>query len=109
MSRIYLETSFVSACVTTRTSLRSTYEREASLAWWISDSTQNQLFVYDEVLIELGHPSYPRRGEALQFIHKIPVIGITEEMITFADVLVQRMVMPNPIRGDAMHVATGCV
>ncbi len=34
VARIYLETSFVSACVSTRTTLRSRYEREASLLWW---------------------------------------------------------------------------
>ena len=109
MARVYLETSFVSACVTTRTSLRSTYEREASLLWWNSEAKGHEVFVSDEVLNELSRPEYPLREAALRFIRPVPVIPITQAMIDFAEVLVRRMVMPQPIAGDALHVATAVV
>lgn len=109
MPRVYLETSFVSACVTTRTSLRSLYEREASLQWWRLESRRYDVFVSDEVLNELSRPAYPRREEALHFIRGVPVIATTEAMVVFAEVLVKRMVMPLPTVGDALHVATAVV
>src|SRR5207237_1004395 len=34
MARVYLETSFVSACVTDRKDTGSVYRREKSLEWW---------------------------------------------------------------------------
>src|SRR5260221_7987689 len=109
MPRVYLETSYVSACVTTRTSLRSAYEREASLFWWNKERQRHELFASDEVLNELSRPEYPRREEALQFIREIPVLTTTDDMVDFAQVLVSRMVMPTPVAGDALHVAMAVV
>lgn len=109
MARVYLETSFVSACVTTRSSLRSAYEREVSLLWWAQEGSRHELFVSDEVLQELGNRDYPRSNEALNFIRDVPVLPTTDEMISFAEVLVERMVMPKPIGGDALHVAIAVI
>ncbi len=109
MARVYLETSFVSACVTTRTSLRSRYEKEASLAWWENEAVNHELLVSDEVLVELSQPTYPRRDDALRFIQDVPVLAVTEAMVEFASALVERMVMPKPVAGDALHVAIATV
>ena len=109
MGRVYLETSFVSACVTTRTSLRSVYEREVSLQWWHDEAGKHELFVSDEVLNELSWPSYPQRDEALRLIHDVPVIPTTDDMIEYAKVLVERKTMPMPVGGDALHVAIAVV
>ncbi len=109
MAKEYLETSFVSACVTNRTSLRSVYERESSLLWWDREADRHDLFASDEVLNELSRPEYPRRDAALRFIQGVPVVPTTESMIEFAEVLIERMVMPKPIGGDALHVATAVV
>ena len=35
----------------------------------------------------------------------MPVLGITDEMLRFAAVLIEQKVMPRPIAGDALHVA----
>jgi hypothetical protein len=109
VARVYLETSFVSACVTTRSSLRSVYEREASLFWWRSDAKSHDVFVSQEVIGELSSPLYPRRNEAIELIRGVSVIPITEAMIEFGQILVDRKVMPRPVAGDALHVAIAAV
>jgi len=109
MARVYLETSFVSACVTTRASVRSVYEREASLAWWNHDAGEHDLFVSLEVLTEPSHPQYPRSDEALRFVNGVPVIPVTDAMVEFAALLVERKVMPHPVAGDALHVAAAAI
>lgn len=109
MARVYLETSFVSACVTTRTTLRSVYEREASLYWWNNEASAHEVYVSDEVIHELSHRANPRRDEAPRFVQALPVIPVTDAMIQFAEALVERMVMPQPVAGDALHVATAVV
>ena len=107
--RIYLETSFVSACVSTHTTLRSSYEREASLLWWRTEAGAHDLFVSDEVLGELSDSRYPRRDEALRFIQAVPAIPVIDAMVRFAAVLVERKLMPRPVAGDALHVAIAVV
>ena len=109
MARVYLETSFISACVSTRATLRGTYEREASLLWWKSEAATHDLFVSDEVLGELSHPRYPARDEALRFVQQVPAIPIIEAMVRFAEVLIERKLMPRPVAGDALHVAIAAV
>ena len=109
MVRVYLETSFVSACVTTRTSLRSVYERESSLRWWQDQATSSDRFISDEVLNELSHPKYPSRDRALEFVREVSVLGISEAMISFAQALVDRLVMPRPAAGDALHIAIATI
>ncbi len=52
---VYLETSFVSACVSDRTDAKSVYRRETSLEWWNTQARRYDLFVSAEVLWEDAH------------------------------------------------------
>lgn len=108
MARVYLETSFVSACVTSRKDLGSRYRREASLDWWRVQSRRHALFLSAEVVRELSSPSYPARERALEFIAGIPLLALDEEVQGLARILIREKVMPQPVAGDAIHVAVAC-
>ena len=108
MARVYLETSFVSACVTTRPDLGSRYRRDSSLEWWRTQSRRHELFASAEVIRELSSPSYPARGRALQFIRGVPLLGLDPEVQGLAMILIREKVMPGPVAGDAIHVAVAC-
>src|SRR5271170_3312297 len=103
--KVYLETSFVSACVTNRTDSASLYRRNESLEWWASERDKYELLVSSEVLAELDDPEFPLRSDAIAFIQGIPVLDVTEETIGLARVLIEEKVMPRPLKGDAIHVA----
>ena len=45
MLRVYLETSFVSACVTTKEDEASLYQRWQSLTWWCRRRDRHDVFV----------------------------------------------------------------
>jgi hypothetical protein len=105
MARVYLETSFFSACVTDRTDIESLYWKQESLGWLQTQSRKHSLFVSGEVLAELGHPSYLLRRDALAFLAGIPVLEVTSEVLGLAHVLIREKVMPGPLEGDAVHVA----
>ncbi len=62
MARVYLETSFVSACVTKRDDAASVYRRQISADWWKDQRAKHELFVSEEVVAELSHPDFRRRG-----------------------------------------------
>lgn len=105
MARVYLETSFFSACVTTRADVESLFWKRESLGWLKTQSRRHELFISGEVLAELSQPSYSRSREALAFVVGIPVLDISPEVLGLARVLVDEKVMPGPLEGDAVHVA----
>ncbi|HEV2294263.1 MAG TPA: hypothetical protein VGR35_10425 [Tepidisphaeraceae bacterium] len=105
MARVYLETSFISACVSTRTDVSSLYRKQESLSWWADRSREHALFISSEVARELSHPAYPRREQAMKMIEEVPVLELTPAAMEFARVLVIEKVMPAPELGDAAHVA----
>lgn len=110
MQTVYLETSFISACVTTRSHPSSVYRRETSLEWWKNHSHHYNCFISAEVLVELRHPSFPRNQEALALVEGLPLLPITDEVRGFARFLVREKAMPGPkSSGDAVHIAVATV
>ncbi len=105
MPRFYLETGFLSACVTTRATSRASYEREMSLAWLEAERRTNDLFIADPVIVELSAPTYRERASALELASQFRLESITPAMETFAIILAERFVMPQDLQGDALHVA----
>jgi len=109
MPLVYLETSFVSACVTNRTDPASIYRRDVSLDWWQSQGSRHDLAISAEVVAELSRPTYPMSREALERVAHVPLLDIDEDVRGFAAILVREQVMPAPVAGDAVHVAVACV
>jgi len=67
------------------------------------------LFISQEVLEELDHPKFKARKHALDLLAGIPQLIIDAEVRDVAAVLVGQKVMPGPVAGDAIHVATATV
>lgn len=109
MASVYLETSFVSACVTTRDDIASKYRRQISRDWWQTQAALFDTVISQEVLTELSNPKYPRRKEAQDWIADVPLIAITETVVGLAEIFVRERVMPRPVAGDALHVAAATV
>ncbi|MGH7213280.1 MAG: hypothetical protein ACREIT_00655 [Tepidisphaeraceae bacterium] len=62
-----------------------------------------------EVLEELSSPRYPQRADALEWIAPLNVLQITPGVRELASTLVRERVMPGPVTGDAVHIATAVV
>lgn len=56
--------------------------------------------------MELSSPRYPQREDAMKLIASLPLLAITDEVLGLAAILVRERVMPSPVAGDALHVAT---
>ncbi len=78
MARVYLETTFVSACVTDRADTASAYRRQVSTGWWSEQRVKHGLFVAEEVLAELSHPDFRHRSDATALIRGIPLLPTNE-------------------------------
>ena len=109
MSKVYIETSFISACVTNRTDPASAYRRQASREWWETQAGLYTLFLSAEVVAELSHSQYLLSQQALAWIHNIPLLPITDEVRGLARIFVRDKVMPGPVAGDAIHLAVASV
>lgn len=110
MARVYLETSFISACVSDREDAASVYRREASLEWWEQQGPRHELVVSTEVLAELENPGFRQREAAIVMIEPLSLLAADADALGLAQVLVRERVMPGPIdRGDSMHVAIATV
>lgn len=109
MARVYLETSFFCACVTTRTTPRAIYEREMSLEWLESERSKHEIFIADPVIAELSVPTYRDREDALDLAGEFRLEAVTTPMEAFAIILAQRFVMPQDLQGDALHVAAAVI
>lgn len=110
MANIYLDTSFFSACVSDRPDAASTYRRDISREWWMTQRRQHQLFSSAEVIRELSSPAYPHRTGALVLTTETRSLQIDEEVEGVSSVLVREGVMPGPVgAGDAVHVAVAIV
>jgi hypothetical protein len=110
MARMYLETSFFSACVSDRSDAGSVYRREQSRQWWTTQRHHHALFLSPEVLTELSRPSYPHRKLALEMTVEVEILALTPEVRGLAKILVGEKVMPGPdASGDAVHVAAAVV
>ncbi len=109
MARVYLDTSFVSACVTDREDVPSAYRRQVSQEWWETQRPSHQVFVSVEVLNELSHPGFPRASAGLSLIADVPLLAVDDEVEGLAHLLVREKVMPAPPVGDAVHVAVSTI
>jgi len=105
MAAVYLDTSFVSACVTDRSDPKSIYRRDTSLEWMRAFAPHHDLYISAEVIGELSEPGHRQADAALKMIEPVPILPMTPLVRGFAHALVRERVMPGPVRGDAIHVA----
>lgn len=110
VAKVYLETSYFSACVSTRTTPKSIVWRETSIEWWETQAARHELFICDEVVAELADPDFLEREAALNMLRGLGVLELTPEIRGLAEVLVREKVMPAPaVSGDAIHVAAATI
>lgn len=105
MAKVYLETSFFSACVTNRFDVDSLSWKGRSLSWLKTQAPKHKLFISAEVVSELSAPTYPNRIPALEFTAGIGLLSIDSEVLALGQLLIEQRLMPGPLKGDAFHVA----
>jgi hypothetical protein len=110
MAKVYLKTSFVSACVWDRQDARSVTRQDESRRWWARQRQFHELSLSVEVLRELSDPSFRNSRDAVALMAGMPLLELDEEVLGFARILVRERVMPGPAEGgDAVHVAAATV
>jgi hypothetical protein len=110
MARVYLETSFFSACVAGRMDAASVFRKQESQRWWTLQRSAHELSLSAEVLRELSDPAFGHRDFALAMTAGLNLLPIDADVVGFAKILVREHVMPGPeSSGDSLHVAAATV
>lgn len=110
MARVYLETSYFSMCVTSRTGDLDVGRRASSTLWWQTQAKHHDLFISPEVVRELSAPTFPNRGQALAMLSGLTVLEFTNEVADLAGLLVLEKILPAPaVEGDALHLAVAII
>lgn len=110
MARVYLDTSFFSTCVSTRTSPKSAGWRETSSEWWETQAARHALHVSDEVVAELSDPDFEQGPAALAMLRGLHLLELNADVRGLAAILVREKLMPVPsVSGDAIHVAAATI
>jgi predicted nucleic acid-binding protein len=109
MARVYLDTSFISACVTTREDPSSVVRRSTSLEWLKTQSARHEIFISAEVVNELDSSGFRSREAGLELASNLTSLEVEDDALGLAAALVHEKVMPGPVGGDAVHVAACCV
>jgi hypothetical protein len=110
VSKVYLETSYFSACVSTRTDPKTAGWRVTSDQWWQQEAPRHELFISAQVVDELSSPVFPNSDEALVMLRGLKLLPITGEVTSLAEVFISERMMPGPANaGDAIHVAAATI
>jgi hypothetical protein len=107
---VYIETSIVSY-LTARSSgdLLVKAWRKATIDWWDAQRHRFGLFISDTVLDEAGRGDKIAAAQRLDALSGIPVLAITEDVLTLSRALVKDGALPRKAIDDSLHIAIPAV
>ncbi|GAB4157612.1 MAG: hypothetical protein Tsb009_34730 [Planctomycetaceae bacterium] len=108
--KVYLETTVISYLTAWRSpQLMMAAHQEATRIWWDEERHHFDIFVSEAVIQEaaLGDEDAARRR--MEAMEGLPQLNISDESLKLANLLVQKMAMPETARMDALHIAIATV
>ena len=103
--KVYIETSIPSYLTAWRSrDLIVAANQEITKEWWDSRE-QFDLYISALVIQEAGAGNLEAAQKRLEQLDDIPELSVTEEVERFADVLIQKVPLPEKARIDALHIA----
>lgn len=107
---IYIETTIFSY-LTSRPSrnLVAAAWQQVTSDWWANQRDKFELYISELVVAEAERGDLEAAARRLEQLQKIPELSITEEVISFADALVEKGAIPLKAADDAMHIAVATI
>ena len=107
---VYIETSIISYLTArpSRDLLASAWQK-VTIDWWDSQRDRFDLFASDIVIEEAGKGDDAAAGRRLETLAGLPLLSITDEVISFSETLIQAGAVPKKAIGDSLHIALSAV
>ncbi|MBI5762211.1 MAG: type II toxin-antitoxin system VapC family toxin [Planctomycetes bacterium] len=102
---VFIETTIPSFYFEVRQEPEMVARRECTRRWWAQERIRYDLVSSVFTLAELDRGNYPGKADALQLVQDLPVLGVTPEIESIAEVYIRRKLMPAEDAGDAYHLA----
>jgi hypothetical protein len=83
--------------------------QELTLQWWEQRAGMFDLVVSELVLEEAGKGDPIAAGDRLAIVEQLPILPVTNEVVSLADLLVSRGPIPLSFAADALHIALAAV
>lgn len=100
---VYLDATIPSYLFDERENIKTYIE--ITKRWWREESSRFDIWISEETIAELSIGDYPRKAQILTFIAEIPVLPPNQKVIEIAQVYLDNYVMPQDLKGDAVHLA----
>ena len=108
--KVYIETSIVSYLTARPSSdLLAAAWQKVTVDWWDTQRHRFDLFGSDIVIEEAGKGGSDAAERRLEALSGIPLLAITEEVVSFAETLIQKGALPRKAIGDSLHIAVAAV
>ncbi len=107
--KVYIETSIPSYLTSWRSrDLIVAANQEITKEWWDSRE-QFDLYISALVIQEAGAGNPEAAQKRLEQLDGIPELNITEEVENFAEIIIQKVPLPEKARIDALHIAVAAL
>lgn len=107
--KVYIETSIPSYLSAWRSrDLIVAANQEITKEWWDSRE-QFDLYISALVIQEAGAGDPVAAQKRLEQLDDIPELNLTEEVERFAEILIQKVPLPEKARIDALHIAVAAL
>jgi len=107
--KVYIETSIPSYLTAWHSrDLIAAANQEITKEWWDSRE-QFDLYISALVVQEAGAGNPEAAQKRLEQLDGIPELNITEEVESFAEILIQKVPFPEKARVDALHIAVAAL
>src|SRR4030042_482507 len=98
--KVYIETSIVSYLTARPSSdLLAAAWQKVTVDWWDTQRLRFDLFVLDIVIEEAGKGGSDAAERRLTALSGIPLLAITEEVVSFSETLIQKGAIPRKAIG----------
>ena len=104
---VYLDTTVLSYLVDERESIKNFIE--VTKEWWNTQRKHYNVYLSVETLAELNEGNHPQKAKAIHLTKTIEILPRAKEVEEIAEIYIKHSLMPNDMRGDAIHLAYASV
>lgn len=100
---VYLDSTIPSYYFDNRKSIK--LHCDITRLWWKEESSNYDIFISSETIIELANGDYPNKSKIIEFVKEIVQLKPDPEIKSIVDNYIENTLMPKDELGDALHLA----
>ena len=110
MEKVYIESTIPSYLTAKPTSnLIASARQFMTRSWWLEYRLSYQLYTSDVVIVECQRGDPKAAIKRLEPISDIHCLKITKDVVVLAELIFQKLQIPERAKDDAFHMALACV